>query len=76
MNIDQITNEALKLESGKRAILAQTIWRSLDDPYVVLSDIADKEALCLACQRDDEIERGEVKPLSHTELMNRLGRGN
>jgi hypothetical protein len=76
MNIDKITNEALQLESKDRAILAETIWKSLEDPYIVFSDSSDKEALCLARQRDNEIERGEVKVLSHTELMSRLGRGN
>ena len=76
MNIDEISNKALQLESKDRAILAQTMRQSLEDPYIVFSDSSDKEALCLACQRDKEIERGEVKALSHTELMSRLGRGN
>ncbi len=72
MNIDQIANEALRLSSQDRAILAETIWESLEDPYVLSSDISDEEAIALAKQRDEEIERGDVVPLSHRELMNRL----
>ena len=34
----------------------------------------DEEAICLAKKRDEEIESGEVRELSHTELMNRLRR--
>jgi hypothetical protein len=72
MNIDQIASEALRLSSQDRAILAETIWESLEDPYVLSSDISDEEAIILAKQRDGEIERGDVVPLSHRELMNRL----
>lgn len=72
MNIDQITSEALRLSSQDRAILAETIWESLEDPYLLSSDISDEEAIILAKQRDDEIERGDVDPLPHRELMNRL----
>ena len=72
MNIDQIASEALQLDSKERAILAETIWESLEDPYIASTDISDKEAVRLARRRDDEIESGDVKPLSHNELMNRL----
>lgn len=72
MNIDQIASEALRLNPKDRAILAETIWESLEDPYIVHPDVSDRESIRLAKQRDDEIERGSVKPLSHDELMNRL----
>ncbi len=72
MNIDQIASEALRLSSQDRAILAETIWESLEDPYVLSSDISDEEVIILAKQRDGEIEKGDVVPLSHRELMNRL----
>lgn len=72
MNIDQIASEALRLSSQDRAILAETIWESLEDPYLLSSDISDEEAITLAKQRDEAIERGDVTPLSHGELMNRL----
>ena len=75
MNIDQIASEALRLDSKDRALLAETIWESLEAPYIVSPDVSDKESVRLAKQRDDEIESSEVTPLSHKELMNRL-RGN
>jgi len=74
MNIDQIASEALRLGSKDRAMLAETIWESLEEPYVRSPDISDKEALALAKQRDEEIEQGNVSPLSHTSLMSKLRR--
>jgi len=75
MNIDQIASEALQLDPKDRALLAETIWESLEDPYVVASDISDEEAVKLAIQRDEEIENGKVTPIPHKEMMDRL-RGN
>jgi len=72
MSIDQITSEALRLSPHDRAILAEAIWESLDDPYFLPSEISDEEAIALAKQRDAEIERGDVAALSHKELMDRL----
>ena len=72
MNIDEISNKSLQIESEGSLILTE----SPEAPYILFSDSSDKEALCLACQRDQEIERGEVKALPHTELMNRLRLGN
>ena len=72
MRIDQITTEALRLNPHDRAMLAETIWESLEDPYVAPCDMSDKEATALARKRDVEIECGDVKTLSHQELMTRL----
>ncbi|SMN15818.1 hypothetical protein CRYPA_1804 [uncultured Candidatus Thioglobus sp.] len=72
MGLDQIANEALNLSAHNRAILAEKIWQSLEDPYTIPSDITDSQAIKLAKKRDNEIEQGKVKPLSHQELMSRL----
>lgn len=72
MGIDQIASEALRLSPHDRAMLAQTIWESLEAPYLAASDMSDDEAIALAKQRDAEIENGEIEPLSHTQLMSRL----
>ena len=72
MSIDQIANEALRLNPHDRAILAEAIWESLEDPYIVSSDMSDGDAIALAKRRDQEIEDGDVIPLSHKELMARL----
>ena len=74
MNIDQIASEALRLEPKDRALLAETIWESLEDPYAVGIDMSDEEAVKLAMQRDAEIESGKKIPITHKELMDRLHR--
>jgi putative addiction module component (TIGR02574 family) len=72
MNIDNIASEALRLSPYDRAVLAETIWESLEDPYLIPCELSDNEAIVLARKRDEEIEQGNVKPLSHQELMKRL----
>ena len=72
MTIDQITNEVLQLAPHERAILAATIWESLEDPFVFSSDVSEETAIELAKKRDDEIEQGDVIPLSHNDLMAKL----
>jgi len=74
MIIEQITCEALKLGVAERAVLAETIWESIESSYEFSTDISDEEALILAKHRDAEIENGKVSPLSHVELMHRLAR--
>jgi len=64
----------LQLDPKDRALLAETIWESLEDPYVVASDMSDEEAVKLAIQRNDEIESGKETPITHKELMDRLRR--
>ena len=72
MNLDKIASEASRLNPRERAILAEAIWESLEDPYFIPNDMTEKEALALAKQREEEIEQGKAVPLSHKELMNRL----
>jgi len=74
MIIEQITCEALKLGVAERAVLAETIWESIESSCEFSTDISDDEALILAKQRDAEIESGKVSSLSHVELMHRLAR--
>lgn len=72
MNVDELAPEVLKLPIRERAILAAFLWESLDDPYAKVEELDDEEALALAEKRDEEIESGAVKPLTHAELMSRL----
>ncbi len=71
MSIEQITSEVLQLNVKDRAVLAELIWESLEEPYI-LPNITDHEAIALAKQRDLEVSQGGVKILTHNELMNRL----
>lgn len=75
MELDQIASQALGLDPTERASLAEALWESLGDPYMIPEDLSDEEAIRLAAKRDDEMETGVVKPISHSELMRRL-RGN
>ena len=72
MLIDEIVPEALKLAPRERALLAASLWESIGDPYHLAADLDDEEAINLALTRDAEIESGQVKALSHKELMDRL----
>lgn len=72
MSIEQLASEALRLSPRERAMLAETIWESLEDPYLESSNLSDKEAIALSKQRDMEIEKDKVQPLTHKELMERL----
>jgi putative addiction module component (TIGR02574 family) len=72
MRIDQIAPEALRLPANERALLAATLWESIQDPYQLAVDVEDDEAVSLAVLRDREIESGEVAALSHEEFMKRV----
>ena len=72
MSIDQIAPEALKLPVRERALLAATLWESIEDPFELTFDYDDETALNLAEARDQEIESGMVKAVSHQDLMQRL----
>lgn len=72
MSIDQIAPEALRLPPRERALLAASLWESIEDPYVLAADRSDEDAIALALARDAELESGAVSPLSHVELMSRL----
>lgn len=74
MSIDQIASEALRLPAEERALLAQSLWESLVDPFQVPAVTADSEAVALAIERDRQLESGEVRPSTHEELMARLRR--
>ncbi len=72
MGIDQIAPEALRLPAKDRALLAASLWESIEDPYTLAVERSDDEAIDLAQARDEDLESGVVSPLSHTELMRRL----
>ena len=72
MSIDQIAPEALKLPTRERALLAASLWESIEDPFELSVDLDDQASLDLAEKRDQEIERGQVAAVSHQDLMRRL----
>jgi putative addiction module component (TIGR02574 family) len=72
MSIDQIAAEALRLPPKERAMLAESLWESLMDPFKIPAWTDDAEAVGLAAERDRQLETGEVRPISHEEMMARL----
>ena len=72
MSIDNIAPEALKLPARERALLAASLWESIEDPFEISVDFDDEAALNLAEERDQEIESGRVQSVSHQDLMQRL----
>lgn len=72
MGIDQIAPEALKLPAHERALLAASLWESIEDPFELAVERSDEDAISLALERDEEIQSGRVQPLSHADLMGRL----
>ncbi len=71
VSIDQIEAEALRLPAQERAILAESLWESLGDPFEIRAESEDAAA-ALALERDRQLEMGEVQPVSHREMMARL----
>lgn len=74
MGIEHIAPEALRLPPRERALLAASLWESIEDPYVLQVDRTDADAIAMAITRDADIASGAVSPLSHEELMRRLRR--
>ncbi len=74
MSVDQIAAEALRLPPQERAILAESLWESLADPFEIAVEADDAETVALAVERDRQIETGEVQPVSHEEMMATLRR--
>ncbi len=72
MRIDQIAPEALKLPVKERALLAASLWESIEDPFKLAIELSDEDAISLAIERDGERESGAIEPLSHADLMKRL----
>jgi len=74
MSVEQIAAEALRLSAGERALLASSLWESLEAPFLAPGSIEDAEAQTLALERDRQIEAGEVQAIRHEDLMARLRR--
>jgi hypothetical protein len=72
MSIDQIASEALRLSPNQRALLAESLWESLEYPFQVPAEMDESAAVALALERDRQIEAGAVTAVLHDEMMARL----
>ncbi len=55
-------------------MLAESLWESLEDPFEAGSEADEAAAVALAIERDRQIESGEVRAVTHEEMMVRLRR--
>jgi putative addiction module component (TIGR02574 family) len=74
MSIEQIATEALRLPARERALLAGSLWESLEDPSATTAPMDDDSVLALALERDQQLEEGQVQAVPHEEMMARLRR--
>lgn len=72
MSIDQIAPEALRLPAKDRALLAASLWESIEDPFSVANELGEDAAIDLALVRDEDISSGRITAISHSDLMARL----
>jgi putative addiction module component (TIGR02574 family) len=72
MSIDQLAAEALRLPAKERAMLAESLWESLVDPFETPAFADDSEAVAVALERDRQLETGEVQPIPREEMMRRV----
>lgn len=69
MTISEITNEALALPLAQRELLAQQLWDSVNEQGSPVLDDQEQALLDEADRRDDELDRGLVKPMSRDEVI-------
>lgn len=75
MKAAQLEREVLALLPTERAHLALAAWESLvADPTFVTDRTLDPEGLKVAAARDQDIESGKVKPISHDEFLRRTAK--
>ena len=74
MSIDQIASEALRLPAKERALLAGSLWESLEDPSATAAQMDDAAVVALARERDQQMETGQVQGVPHEEMMARIRR--
>jgi hypothetical protein len=72
MTIEEIGPEALRLPMRDRALLAASLWESVEDPFELAVALDDDSANGLAAETEGEMEGSEVKAISHAELMGTL----
>ncbi len=73
-SITEIESKLLGLPPVERERLAVKAWESLANDAVAMSDPAiDPDGIVLSAERDAELERGTVVPISEEEFRRRTG---
>ncbi len=75
MKAAQLEHEVLALPPAERARLVLVAWESLVADHAFAADrTLDPEGLKIAAARDQDIESGKVKPISHEEFLRRTAK--
>jgi hypothetical protein len=69
MSRDEITQEALSLPLSQRVLLAQALWRSIDERLDENEADEERAAIDEATKRDAELSSGAVIGRSHQQVM-------
>jgi len=56
----------------ERALLAASLWESIEHPFELTVDYDDEAALNLAEERDQEIESGRVQAVLHQDFWQKV----
>ena len=74
ITVNELEKQLLSLSSADRERLAVVMWDSLTtNPQVAANPNIDPDGLRLAEARDNELELGRQKTISHTEFVRRTG---
>ena len=65
MSLAEVEKQALALSEKERGLLAAALLETLPPPG---TDVSDEEVWA----REEEIESGQVQPISHEELLRRV----
>jgi hypothetical protein len=69
MSRDEITQEALSLPLSQRVLLAQALWRSIDERLDENEADEERAAIDEATKRDAELSSGAVIGRGHQQVM-------
>ncbi|MEX0769646.1 MAG: addiction module protein [Balneolaceae bacterium] len=77
MDKTKLEKKILDLPPAEREQLAVTAWESLEADTAFVTDYTfDPEGVDLALKRDNEIESGSVKSMSHAQFQKLTGSKN
>ena len=72
-NLAKIEKEVMRLAPDEREHLALSAWESLGDGSdAAINEMLDPEGVEIAKKRDRELSSGSVKPISHSEFLERI----
>jgi hypothetical protein len=72
-NLANIERKVMSLSPEEREHLALCAWKSLGDGSdPAINKYLDPDGIEIAKKRDQELSKGEAKPISHAEFLRRI----